>query len=323
MVRSARSGVALALFAWSLAGGPASAADGVVEISQAQALAGGVTPGDAAGFPVTLGQAGSYVLTGDLVVANVNTSAIEVTADGVSLDLNGFRLAGAVTCSGLGSQLLCGRGTGVGVSAAQRARVSVRNGRVSGFGKGLDLGPRARVTQLHAASNGGTGIAAGSHSIVTAATAHANAGDGINVGSGSVVQGSTASSNREDGIGATPGVTILESAAVDNGERGISTGGGSAIRGNTAQQNESDGIFADEGCAVVENVAQQNGGNGVFAGPGSTVQRNAVRANTLHGLALASDASYRGNTITGNTAGTVSGGVNMLANSCNGAATCP
>jgi hypothetical protein len=38
----------------------AAAVDGVIEINQAKALAGGVTPGDTAGFPVALSAPGSY-----------------------------------------------------------------------------------------------------------------------------------------------------------------------------------------------------------------------------------------------------------------------
>ena len=50
MIRFVVAFVSLALFA-SL---PTFASDGVIEINQASAIAGGVTPGDTAGFPVTL-----------------------------------------------------------------------------------------------------------------------------------------------------------------------------------------------------------------------------------------------------------------------------
>ena len=45
---------------------PAGAVDGVIEINQAKALAGGVTPSDTPGFPVSIDTAGSYRLTGNL-----------------------------------------------------------------------------------------------------------------------------------------------------------------------------------------------------------------------------------------------------------------
>ena len=63
--------------------GPALAADGVDEINQTSALAGGITPGDAAGFPITLTEPGSYVLTSNLSVP-AGTSGIDVGAPGVT-----------------------------------------------------------------------------------------------------------------------------------------------------------------------------------------------------------------------------------------------
>ena len=45
--------------------GPLYAVEGVIDINQARALAGGVTPGDTPGFPVTVSQSGSYRLTGE------------------------------------------------------------------------------------------------------------------------------------------------------------------------------------------------------------------------------------------------------------------
>ena len=49
------------------------AGDGRIEINEARAFAGGVTAGDAPGFPVTLDQGGSYLLTGNLLLPNENT----------------------------------------------------------------------------------------------------------------------------------------------------------------------------------------------------------------------------------------------------------
>ena len=49
-----------------------------------------------------------------------------------------------------------------------------------------------------------------------------------------------------------------------------------------------------------------------------------MRGNTGFGLNLKSDTGYRANVISGNTAGTVTGvGVELGANACDGAATCP
>src|ERR1700760_2943950 len=75
------------------------AVDGVVLIDQSHALAGNITPGDSPGFPVTISQPGSYRLTGNLTVPDANTTAIQITADGVTIDLNGFSIIGPVVCT--------------------------------------------------------------------------------------------------------------------------------------------------------------------------------------------------------------------------------
>jgi hypothetical protein len=74
------------------------ASEGVIEINQAAALAGGITPSDAPGFPVTLDQPGSYRLTGNLDFTTISedpfgVTGIVITAEDVSLDLGGFSVS--------------------------------------------------------------------------------------------------------------------------------------------------------------------------------------------------------------------------------------
>lgn len=104
-----------------LAATPASAVtldNGVVLITQADALAGGVTPGDAPGFPITLSVTGSYRFASSLLV-NTAVDGIQVTAPEVTIDFAGFRMAG----SGVGVR---------GIFTFQRA-LSVKNGTIRGF----------------------------------------------------------------------------------------------------------------------------------------------------------------------------------------------
>src|ERR1022692_224651 len=90
-----------------------NAVDGVVLISQVQALAGNVTPGDAPGFPVTISVPGSYRLSGNLTVPDQNTTAIQIAADNVTIDLNGFSILGPTVCTGTPAVTSCGpKGSG-------------------------------------------------------------------------------------------------------------------------------------------------------------------------------------------------------------------
>src|SRR5271154_6656573 len=99
------------------------AVDGVVLINQSSALQGGVTPGDAPGFPVTISQPGSYRLSSNLVVPDSNTNAIEITAEFVTLDLNGFSIVGgsAFSSSRKVSSMASRRRSGLGPHSGSSA----------------------------------------------------------------------------------------------------------------------------------------------------------------------------------------------------------
>lgn len=124
--------LALACAAW-----PAAAVDGVVLIDQNRALAGAVTPGDTAGYPIGINLPGSYRLSGNLTVP-LGVNAIEINADGVTLDLNGF----AITGPGLFPN------GGFAAVASTRQRIAVQNGSVSGFVQGMVFNGDARFIRL-------------------------------------------------------------------------------------------------------------------------------------------------------------------------------
>jgi hypothetical protein len=97
------------------------------DISQSEATAGGITPGDTRGFPVTITRPGSYRLTSNLRIMDPDVNAIDITAPNVTIDLNGFAILGPG-----------GDGTGVGISAFQ-TQVTVLNGSIVGMGEGMSL----------------------------------------------------------------------------------------------------------------------------------------------------------------------------------------
>jgi parallel beta-helix repeat protein len=117
---------------------------------------------------------------------------------------------------------------------------------------------------------------------------------------------------------------VLGNAARRNGSYGIWAAGGSTVSGNSVYENGDDGILAGPGCTVSGNTVNSNAGDGLEVREGASVQNNTVRSNGGHGLnLLANDVTYRENTITNNSGGTVTGGLDMGANSCNGNVTCP
>ncbi len=300
----------------------ARATDGVREINQAAALAGGITPGDTAGFPVTLSVAGAYRLTGNLVppAATGATSAITITANDVSIDLAGFRVVGPVT----GCPAACTpAGTGNGISAVSRSNVSVRNGTIRGFGgNGIALGSEARIDRVQVAENGDDGIEAGSGAVISSCISRANGDDGIYLG--------TSSSG------------VLRGNVVhDNAGDGIDTGYGSTLAGNVVYENAGNGITTQSGSTVSDNVVSANGtplvdGDGIEVGADSHVLSNAVRANEAYGVQGGSGGTLAfglsGNVISGNFAAVgASAPCYQLAgeivvtgpNSCSGDSQCP
>ena len=278
----------IALAAISMAVAPALAGDGVLEINHACAARTGCFPGDAPGYPVTIGgDAGhSYRLTSDLVVPGTGTDGIVVSAPDTSIDLNGFAIARA-GCLNATTDCTAsiGRGSGISVSIGNATTVygvAVRNGAIIGMGRhGVLLGPQAEVRNLRARWN------------------------------------------RDDGIVTGISSTVSNNIVYQNGDDGIFADVGSTVSGNTAYDNSDDGLEAGAGSTVRGNTAFKNGGDGIETLPGCNVQGNTARGNGGFGLRLGFQSAYRGNVIHLNAAGSVTGGVDLGANSCNGTASCP
>src|ERR1051325_5660507 len=141
---------------------PAYAVDGVVLISQATSLHGNVTPGDLPGFPVTISVPGSYKLSSNLTVPDVDTTAIEVTATNTTIDLNGCSIIGPTVCTGVPATC-SSSGNGIGISAISKFGIKVFNGNIQGMGGFGILASilDSLVERVNASSNGKEGINAG------------------------------------------------------------------------------------------------------------------------------------------------------------------
>lgn len=171
--------------------GPALAVDGVIEINQARALAGGITPGDSGGFPVTINAPGSYRLTGNLLDSPPGFPAIRILTDHVTLDLNGFSIIGDPT----------GTDDGIEITGSD---VEIRNGSISSFGGRGVFAPLfysfIRVIGVSVMDNAGSGLELqGDGNIVDGCTARNNQ-LGIRVGTGSLVTNSVIRGNTFFGL---------------------------------------------------------------------------------------------------------------------------
>lgn len=245
---------------------PALAIDGVIEINQAKAEAGGVTSSDAPGFPVTLDAAGSYRLTGDLTSTSTTEHVIHATAESVVLDLNGFSVVGPNDCAPGGGTLDCSVSPNPTVADGIRidARGAVvRNGVVRGAaGYGIVTELNATLQNLVVRDSAYTGIS--THGIVENCQAYENGNKGIGVngtvfqsvsryngGAGfSLLQGAAIGIKAEFNYGPgvqTNAVSLEDCGAFSNGngsavEPGIEAGYGTVIRGCVAAANSGVGI---------------------------------------------------------------------------------
>lgn len=290
----------------ALLGGPALASDGEIEINQARAEAGaihGSLADDPPGFPVRIVQPGSYRLTSDLDVPNVQLGGISIAAGirDVTIDLGGFTIRGASgvevnapvwACTGGGNGFggpgIAAEDGGGGQSAHQ---ITIRNGRVRKMGAaGIDLGI-SRGVQIERVD------------------AERNCGDGIQVGNDATVISSRARANRFNGIFCANRCQILDSAAEENREIGVATFGSSLLRGILARGNGSWGIVADAHSRVEASVSVANGANGEPQRAGIRVTEGSLVMNTIandnqggYGIAATSQSTIALTVETGNVA---------------------
>jgi hypothetical protein len=216
----------------------AFAVDGETIITQAKALAGDVTPGDAAGFPITLSVGGSYKLGSNLIPGATHNGII-VNAPDISIDLNGFLMSGG-PAGGTGNspygivdnsdRLTVKNGTigafrTAGINAPNRPYLIIENMRIiNGHGRGINAsnGPFARIQNTTVATNGGDGVVCGLSCLVEDSVISGNGGDGVFLLSGTVL-GNAIVSNNGFGVSAptAPGgqitVGVGNNTVVNNG----------------------------------------------------------------------------------------------------------
>ncbi len=343
-IRNRLSGIFMAIAVGVLTAGPGSATDGVIEINQARALAGGVTAGDTAGFPVLLTSAGSYRLTGNLV-APASKDAIYVSAADVTIDLNGFSVSGS------------GTGAIYGVFIVVAANVEVRNGTIRGFPgnainavacsgcrvidvrirgnshHGIYMGANSLIRGCTASGNGGGGLYAGASSSFINNIAHDNDLTGIRItgNDGGLIEGNVSYGNGVDGITANDfpnpsSVTVRNNSSYSNTNHGIASQGGTVV-GNTTSGNGVDGIHISVSAAWVQgNRSTGNGDDGIQSNgtSGVSITDNVVTGNA-YGLYIHSDTSVGGNTATGNTIADLAGGpgIHIACSNIGGVQVCP
>jgi parallel beta-helix repeat protein len=261
-------------------------------------------------FKIT--QPGSYYLTGD-IQGVPSKCGIEIAADGVSLDLNGFDLVGVP-----------GSLDGVRVTKIGADNVAISNGGVRLWGEdGIDAAfpgsaIGATITAIRAYSNGFSGIRASSNVVITRCTAYANFDHGITATQAATIIDCCVSENTGDGIRAGEGSTIVSCTSYDNDSIGVrcfpdctvtactsirnSTGidAGGTISNCTAAKSTFNGISARADTAVSACTARDNGNNGIIAAERCTITGCTVSLSTFNGILATSNCRITDNNCTSN-----------------------
>jgi parallel beta-helix repeat protein len=236
---------------------------------------------------------GSYYLTGN-ISGVLGKNGVEITADGVTLDLSGFAIAGSGKANGQDAGIVTGskglalyNGTirdwaGGGVVGA-----GVRSGRFSDLqvldngSAGLSVGYGATVLRVAANGNAG-GILADVGAVILDCSLLNNTTEGIHAGFGSLVKNCTVS-----GTSGGAGIFTVYSSVVDCSVfecgTGIFVNGSSLVSGCTVVGNTGDGILANDRCRIVGNLCHNNATVAGTAGIHCTSVGNTIDGNQLSG----------------------------------------
>ncbi len=242
--------------------------------------------------PTTITNAGAYYLTTNLV-GTAGQNGINLNADDVTLDLNGFALIGAP-----GSLNAIN-------AAAPRRNVAIRNGIIRNWGQAaisLQTAENSQFESLRVISNG-SGLLAGNQCQVRNCLATYNTNNaGISVGNAALVQDCIVVSNAFRGILAGNDCRITGCTVVANatgGNDGIATGRGAVVQNCVASRNgtsagtQGGGIAVDVGSTVTGCTTVSNAVEGIFLQFDSvvkdcTARENGVGVSTVGGITIQS-----------------------------------
>ena len=195
-------------------------------------------------------------------------------ADRITLDLAGHTITGTV-----------GGSIGVWDFNAARTSTVVKNGSVTNFFTGIDLGDSIRSTvRAVTASDSVFGMLIGPTSLVKDCVVQRNGSHGILTGDGVQVENCLIGGeddNGNGGFGLVGGhrMLVTRNTARGNGDSGILVGMNSTVTHNTSNENGNDGIAVGQRSLVSHNTANDNDGDGIEAVCPSTVTNNQASDN--------------------------------------------
>ena len=212
---------------------------------------------------MTISEPGSYRLSGNLVLPNRSTTAIEITASDVTVDLNGFAIL-APECPGPPCSSFTTHGIATGSGTTPRFNITIRNGTFRHMaGDGVALSGNAHVVEyLHVRNSGASGISivegeSGGSSIVQHSTLQANGAFGVRLLRGAV-RNNVVSGNGSTGIAVSEGSVAHNVATGNLAGIVMSPNGGAGAFGNVLRDNSAGNLV--NGANLGQNLCTGSGG---------------------------------------------------------------
>ncbi len=240
-------------------------------------------------LPFTITASGSYYLGTNLSAATGN--GITISNNNVTVDLNGFALAGGPSSA-----------NGIYMPASQ-INVTVRNGSISGWQNGVVVVPNTSrgivLERLAVSSCGQYGIFSSSPALVRNCLSISNQYAGIYVFGGGQITDCDASYNGNNGIIAADGI-VRNCSAANNGHYGIYATPGT-VSGCWIRNNINSGIYLiSAGSEIIGNTCVGNNSSGSTADAGIYVSgyNNRIEDNQVSGSGYAGISVT--NTVNGN-----------------------
>lgn len=254
-------------------------------------------------LPFTIRRPGSYYLTDNLAGA-AGAHGIAVEVSDVSLDLNGFVLAGAA-----------GSLAGIRVASGQ-GNVTVRNGTVHNWATAIDAqnASHCRFESLRISENGLQGLAAGTASVVQSCSAHDNQGAGISTGEDSTIRDSSARGNLLAGIVAGTGNRVIDCTSSRNFASGLVAGNNCVITRVMTSGNAQAGLIAGDDVQISQSKASGNGSSGIAAGIGVLLDNCSAAGNLGPGIRTGMNAQVLGCAAAANASGITVLGASTVRN---------